>query len=133
VEERLHHVALALPQLALARHDALAEQNPDAIQADALGVVAMIGNQHPLDVIRVVNDIGIRSACRHEHAIDVSKTGEQLEHALQGVIRGADVELQLSLGGLGGRWVGRPRSCRATGTSISCIAASSWSSSARAD
>src|SRR2546430_7385275 len=39
----------------------------------------------------------------HEHAIDVSKTGEQLEHALQGVIRGADVELQLSLGGLGQR------------------------------
>src|SRR5207248_10290044 len=69
--------SLALPQLALARHDALAEEDPDAIQADALGVVAMIGNQHPLDVIRVVNDIGIRAACRHEHAIDVAKTGEQ--------------------------------------------------------
>ena len=106
VEERLHHVALALPQLALARHDALAEEDPDAIEAEALGVVAMIGNQHPLDVIGVVNDIGIRSACRHEHAIYVSQTGEQLDHALQGVIRGADVELQLSLGGLGLRRCG---------------------------
>src|SRR5205807_434588 len=101
VEERLHHVALALPQLALARHDALAEQNPDAIQADALGVVAMIGNQHPLDVIRVVNDIGIRSACRHEHAIDVSKTGEQLEHAL-GTAHDGGTTLAVPAGGAPG-------------------------------
>ena len=29
--------------------------------------------------------------------------GEQLDHPLQGIVRGADVELELSLGGIGVR------------------------------
>ncbi len=36
VEQRLHHVALAFPQLALARHDALAQQDLDPVEAEPL-------------------------------------------------------------------------------------------------
>ena len=107
MKQRLHHVALALPQLPFARHDALAEQDPDAVEAHTLGVVAMIGDQHPLDVVGMMNDVGVRFARGHVHAIGVAVAGKQLDHALQGIVRGADVELQpgcrrLVVRGLGG-------------------------------
>ena len=103
VEQRLHHVALALPQLPFAGHDALAEEDLDPVEPDALGVVPVVADQHPLHVVRVVDHIGIRFACRNEHAIGVAVAGEQLDHALQRIVGGADVELRLGFGGQGVR------------------------------
>src|SRR5262249_15863579 len=57
VKKRLHHVPLPPPQIALAGHDSLAEQNLDAVETEALGIVAMIGDENALDVIRMVNDV----------------------------------------------------------------------------
>src|SRR6201999_531174 len=51
----------------------------------------------PLHIVRVVNDVRVRFARRHVHAIGVAVTGEQLDHAVQGVVRGPDVELRLRL------------------------------------
>ncbi len=100
VEERLHHVSLPAPQLPLAGHESLAQQNLHAVEAGALGIIAVIGHQHPLDVIRMVNDVGVRLASRCKHPVGVAVTGEQLRHALQGIVRGADIELELGLGRL---------------------------------
>jgi len=95
---RLHHVSLPPPQLPFAGHDSLAEENLDAVETDALGIVAVIGDQHTLDIVRMMNDVGVRLAPRRKHPVDVAELGEQLRHALQGVVRGADIELKLGLG-----------------------------------
>ncbi len=100
VEERLHHVPLAAPQLAFAGHQALAEENLDAVETGALGIIAVIGDQHPLDVIRMVNDVGVRLAPRRKHPVGVAQAREKLRHALQGIVRGAYIELKLGLGRL---------------------------------
>ncbi len=42
VEEGLHHVALPLPEIALAGHDALTQQDFDSVEPYALRVVAMV-------------------------------------------------------------------------------------------
>ena len=67
---------------------------------DALGVVAVVRDQHALDVIGMVDDPGVGLAPGRVDAVDVAVAGEQLAHALEGVVRRADVELQLGLGGL---------------------------------
>jgi hypothetical protein len=98
VEHGLHHVALALPEIALARHDSVAKQYLYAVEPDALGVVAMVSDEHALYVIRMIDDVRVRPAPRRKHTVDVAEAREQLGHPLQGVFRGADVELQLGLG-----------------------------------
>ena len=57
MEERLHHVALAFPQIAFAGHEPLAEENFHPVEAHALGVVAMIRDQDPLHIVRMVHHV----------------------------------------------------------------------------
>jgi hypothetical protein len=63
MERRLHHVALALPQIAFARHDAEAEQDLHAIEPRPLGVVAVVRDQHPLDIVGMIDDPHGRTSC----------------------------------------------------------------------
>ncbi len=101
VEERLHHVALAGPELPFAGHEALAEQDPHPIEAESLRVVAVVRDQHPLHVVRMVDDVGMGLPRRDIDPVDIAMPGEELDHPLQRVVRGADIELKLGLGRLG--------------------------------
>jgi hypothetical protein len=76
VKGGLHHAPLPAPEIALAGHDAVAEQDLDPIHALALGVVAMVRQQHPLDVVGVVDDVVVDAAAGREHPIDVAEFGE---------------------------------------------------------
>src|SRR4029077_14295151 len=71
----------------------------DPVAVDPLDIVAVIGHQYAPHVVRVVNDVGIRSSRRHQHPIDIAMTAEELNHALQ-YIWCADVKAQLGLGWL---------------------------------
>jgi hypothetical protein len=59
MEERLHHVALAFPQIAFAGHQPFAEENFDAVEPHSLGVVAMVRDEHPLHIIGMVHHVDV--------------------------------------------------------------------------
>ena len=79
----LHHAALAPPEIALAGHDAVAEQDLDPIHALALGVIAMIRQQHLLDVVGMIDDVVVHAAARSENAVDVAEAREILAQPRQ--------------------------------------------------
>ncbi len=87
MERRLHHVALAFPQIAFAGHDAVAEQDLDPVQPHALGVVLVVRHQHALDIVGMVDEPHVRASrrasrngrCRRERA-------NEFGHALDGVV-----------------------------------------------
>ena len=64
VKDGLHHAPLAPPEVPLAGHDAVAEQDLDPVHALALGVVAMIRQQHVLDVVGMIDDVVVHAARR---------------------------------------------------------------------
>ena len=59
VEQGLHHVALAAPEFSFAGHNAVAQQDFHPIQARTLGVIAVIADQHPLHILRMIDDPGV--------------------------------------------------------------------------
>ena len=87
VKARLHHAPLAAPEIALAGHDAVAEQDLDPIHALALGVVAVVGEQHVLDVVRVVDDVVVDAAAGREHAVDVAVSARNTRAAAPAIRR----------------------------------------------
>ncbi len=92
VKTRLHHAPLAPPEVALAGHDAVAEQDLDPIHALALGVIAMIRQQHVLDVVGMIDDVVVHAARRSEHAIDIAEAREILAQLRQRFVAPAEVE-----------------------------------------
>jgi hypothetical protein len=95
VEHRLHHVALPFPQLALARHDAVAEQDLDPVEPRTLRVVLVVRDQYALHVVGMIDDPHLGAARGREEAVDVPVAGEQLRHAVDRVVIGTDVELHV--------------------------------------
>src|SRR5580704_15991582 len=73
VKGGLHHASLPAPEAALAGHDAVTEQDLDSIHALALGVVAVIGQKHALDVIGVIDDVVEYSAAGREYAVNIAE------------------------------------------------------------
>ena len=100
VKRRLHHASLAAPKVAFAGHDAVAEQDLDAIHALALGVVAMVGQEHALDVVGVVDDIVVDAAAGGEHAVRVAESAKTVSHQRQRFITPTEIE---AVGGAGGQ------------------------------
>jgi hypothetical protein len=73
------------PELSFARHESAAEQDLDPISIDSFGEVPMIRYEHTLNVIRVVNDVGVRATRSHVHPIRIAVAGEALDQALERV------------------------------------------------
>ncbi len=101
MKHRLHHVALPAPEFAFAGHDAVTEQDLDAVEADALGVVAVVGDQHAFHIVRVIDHIDIAFACRRIHAIGVAKARKKLDHLRQRFIIAAKVKALFGFWGCG--------------------------------
>jgi hypothetical protein len=76
VEGGLHHASLSAPECALTGHDAVSQQDLDPIDTLALGVVAVIGQKHPLDVVGVIDDVVEDPAARREDAVDVAESAK---------------------------------------------------------
>jgi len=72
----LHHSSLPAPKIALAGHDAVAEEDLDAIHAFAFRIIAMVRQQHPLDVVRMVDHVVIDSPAGREDSIYVAELGK---------------------------------------------------------
>ena len=85
----LQHPALAAPELAFTGHDAAAEQQPDPVDADTLGVVAVVRHQHVLDVVRVAGDPGPGAATRHVHAEQLAEVVESTSQDDDRLVRDA--------------------------------------------
>ena len=83
VEGRLHHAPLAAPKITFAGHDPVAEQDLHPVHALALGVVAMVRQQHPFDVAGVVDDVVVDAAARREYPVDIAVLGETPPHQSQ--------------------------------------------------
>ena len=92
VKRRLHHAALALPELTLAHYDAVAQQDLDAVEPDAFRVVAVIRDQDAAHVVRMVEHPGVGSSAGRVDAVGVAEPGVDLAHAVEGVRGRADVE-----------------------------------------
>src|SRR6202020_248795 len=92
VKGGLHHASLPAPERALAGHDAVTQQDFDSIDPLALGVVAVIGQKHPLDVIRMIDDVVEYSAARRENAVNIAKPAEIILQAGQRLLAAADIE-----------------------------------------
>ncbi len=75
-----------------AGHDAVAEQDLDPIHALALGVIAVIRQQHPLDVVGMIDDVVVHAAAGREDAIDIAESGEIVLQSRQRFIAAAEIE-----------------------------------------
>jgi len=95
----LHHAPLLTPEITLAGHDAVAEQDLDAIHAFALGVVAMVRQQHPLDVVGVVDDVVVNASAGREDSIDVAELREIAAEARERFVVAAEIEAFAGPGG----------------------------------
>jgi hypothetical protein len=102
----LHHAPLAAPEIALAGHDAVAEQNLDPIHPLALGVIAVVRQQHALDVVGVVDDVVVHASAGREDAIAVAILREIAPQAGQRLIAAAKIE---AFGGAGRQCYGLHR------------------------
>ena len=67
----------------------------DTLEARSLGVVAMVADEHALDVVGVVDHPHVFAPARRMEAVDVTVTGEQLRQQRDQVVLRADVELWL--------------------------------------
>ena len=68
MERRLHQPALRAPFVALAGHQAIAQQNRDALDADALGEVGMMVDEHMADMVRMRQHPDVAVECPGEKA-----------------------------------------------------------------
>ena len=68
VERRLHHLALRAPMLAFAGHEAVAEQDRHALDADALGEIGVVVDEHVAHVIRMRQHPQVAFERRRMHA-----------------------------------------------------------------
>jgi hypothetical protein len=91
VKRGLHHAALATPQVALAGHDPVAEQQLDALDAGALDVVAMIRHEDALDILGVMHDPCPRRTGGRVHPIRVAVLAEPPHHQIDRLVGRADV------------------------------------------
>ena len=89
---RLHHAPLPAPERAFAGHDAISQQDLDPIDALALGVVAMIGQQYALDVIGMIDDVTEYSAAGREYAVNIAEAAEIVLQAGERLLAAADIE-----------------------------------------
>ncbi len=96
----LHHSALPAPEVPLAGHDAVAEEDLDAVHPFALRVIAMVRQQHPLDVVRVVDHVVINAPCGGKDSINVAELGKVSAQASQRLVAAAEIE---AFGGAGGQ------------------------------
>ncbi len=88
----LHHAPLPAPERAFAGHDAVAEQDLDPIHALALGVVAVIGQKHALDVIGMIDDIVEYAAAGREYTVDIAEPAKIVLQAGKRFLAAADIE-----------------------------------------
>src|SRR5258707_14591171 len=102
----LHHAPLLTPEITLAGHDAVAEQDLDAIHSFALGVIAMVRQQYPLDVVGVVDDVVINASAGREDSIGVAELREIAAEACERFVVAAEIE---AFGGGGGEGQGLER------------------------
>ena len=93
MEGRLNHAALALPEVALAHHDAVAEQDFYPVQPDTLGVIAVIGDQQTLDIVRMVADPSVTLAARRIDPIEVAQFPRAGDEQFQAVLGRGHIEL----------------------------------------
>ncbi len=92
VKGRLHHAPLPAPESAFAGHDAVAKQDLDPINALALGVIAVIGQQHPFDVVGMIDDVVEYSAAGREYPVDIAESGKVVLQSRQRFIAAAEIE-----------------------------------------
>ena len=98
VEGGLHHAPLPLPELSLAHYDAVAEQYLDAIEPHALGVVAVVVDQDPAHIVRVIEHPGVGLPAGRVDAIGVAELCVDVAHAVERICRRADVETLVRFG-----------------------------------
>ncbi len=92
VKGGLHHASLPAPERPFAGHDAVTEKDLDPIDTLALGVVAVIGEEHALDVIGMIDDVVEYAAARREYAVDVAEPPEIVLQARKRFLAAADIE-----------------------------------------
>ena len=83
VEGGLQHAPLPAPKSPFAGHDAVAKQDLDAINALALGVIAVIRQQHPFDVVGMIDDIVEHAAAGREYPVDIAESGKVILQSRQ--------------------------------------------------
>ena len=109
VKRRLDHSALAAPQFAFAYHDAIAEQDTDTLDADALGVVLVVVHEHAPDVIGVAEHVNVGLSDRRVDAKYIAVLRKCATEPRQYVLGKADIE---RLGGARWRCGGAGRGLR---------------------
>jgi len=92
VKGGLHHASLPAPEGAFAGHDAVTEKDLDSVDTLTLGVVAVIGQEHALDVIGMIDDVVEYAAARCEYAVDIAEPAEIVLQALERFLAAADIE-----------------------------------------
>jgi hypothetical protein len=92
MERRLHHPALRAPRVAFVRHEAVAEQDRHAIDADALREIGASVNEDVAHVIRMRQDPEMALQDRRVDAKRVAMQGEVAFQDGQRVRLEADVD-----------------------------------------
>src|SRR5437870_3644181 len=102
VERRLDHFSLRAPVFTFACHDAVTEEDPDALDTDALDVVCMVGDKHMLRMIGMRKHKEMPLQRGRVHAECVAMDREQGYEFAERVLGKSDVELIRRKGGIGG-------------------------------
>ncbi len=92
MERGLDQLALHAPLVAFARHDAVAEQDRDALDADALGEVVVAVDEHVPDVVGVRQHPDVARERRRMRAVRVAVPREEVRQRRQRVGLERDVE-----------------------------------------
>ena len=74
---RLDRLALCAPQRAVAGHQSVAEQDRDALDADALAEIGVVVDQHVPDMIRVRQHVEVLAEKRRMHAECIAVRAEK--------------------------------------------------------
>ena len=85
VESRLNHPPLTLPKLSFAHHKAIAEKEANTFDRLTFLVVLPVHSEDMIDVLRVADDIDVRTINRGP--IDASESIELIVHPAQQILR----------------------------------------------
>ena len=95
MERGLHELALRSPVLAFARHEAVAQEDGHALDADALGEVGVVIHQHVPHVLGVREDPQVAAEGRGVRAKGVAVAREFGHQGREGIGLERDVELRV--------------------------------------
>ena len=92
MERGLHQPALRAPFVAFAGHQAVAEQDRDALDADALGEIGVMVDEHVADVVRMRQHPDVAVERRRKCAVGIAVLLEQAHQRGERVRLERDVE-----------------------------------------